>query len=380
MYSVCGCDGFVHRRVSMADSVAGTAPREHAAVSGPPRASRPSASWSGWSWLRGRAAACVRSPIAAAQAALPGRQRGPARPGPGSTVRCHRRAGREPAPRASRHRGAPRRLGRSPSRRPAVHRSIEEPRRSARPARSVSCGRGSTAGRRWSSTPTRGPTPTWPRSSPAGTASGSACSSRPIRPIRPVRSGSGRGWGWWRRCCRGPSVADLRAEPSGLYEVMWLAADRDGRLETVGHAGRVRRLRYSGRLPAGQPGGGGRRPAGRSSDPGADVADGARVDRLGGRAGARGRRDGAALRRLARGRGGGRASVLVGGDPGAGPDRQRRGRLSATGVASWPARSWPHAASMSVPRFWRTVALTPERRGAGRGTRGPVRACVPRVR
>ena len=32
MYSVCGCDGFVHRRVSMVDSVAGTTPREHAAV------------------------------------------------------------------------------------------------------------------------------------------------------------------------------------------------------------------------------------------------------------------------------------------------------------------------------------------------------------
>ena len=32
MYSVCGCDGFVHRRVSMADSVAGTAAGEHAAT------------------------------------------------------------------------------------------------------------------------------------------------------------------------------------------------------------------------------------------------------------------------------------------------------------------------------------------------------------
>src|SRR6188508_754067 len=41
MYSVCGCDGFVHRRVSMADSVAGTAPREHAAVGDPPEALSP---------------------------------------------------------------------------------------------------------------------------------------------------------------------------------------------------------------------------------------------------------------------------------------------------------------------------------------------------
>ena len=28
-------------------------------------------------------------------------------------------------------------------------------------------------------------------------------------------------------------------------------------------------------------------------------------------------------------------------------------------VTGWPAASWPQAASMSVPRFWRTVALAP---------------------
>ncbi len=33
-------------------------------------------------------------------------------------------------------------------------------------------------------------------------------------------------------------LVDLRAEPSGLYEVMWVAAHGAGRLETVGHAGR----------------------------------------------------------------------------------------------------------------------------------------------
>jgi len=33
-------------------------------------------------------------------------------------------------------------------------------------------------------------------------------------------------------------VAELRAEPSGLYEVMWVAAHEEGRLETVGHTGR----------------------------------------------------------------------------------------------------------------------------------------------
>jgi N-acetyl-alpha-D-muramate 1-phosphate uridylyltransferase len=33
-------------------------------------------------------------------------------------------------------------------------------------------------------------------------------------------------------------VADLRAEPSGLYEVMWVDAHGAGRLETIGHHGR----------------------------------------------------------------------------------------------------------------------------------------------
>jgi aminoglycoside phosphotransferase (APT) family kinase protein len=41
----------------------------------------------------------------------------------------------------------------------------------------------------------------------------------------------------------------------------------------------------------------------------------------------------------------------------------QRLRVSVTG---WPAASWPQAASMSVPRFWRTVALAPKPSSASR--------------
>ncbi len=41
-------------------------------------------------------------------------------------------------------------------------------------------------------------------------------------------------------------VAALAAEPSGLYEVSWRAAQADGRLEVVRHDGPVRRLRHAG--------------------------------------------------------------------------------------------------------------------------------------
>ena len=39
--------------------------------------------------------------------------------------------------------------------------------------------------------------------------------------------------------------------------------------------------------------------------------------------------------------------------------RVRRLLTARTGSPRWPAASWPQAASMSVPRLRRTVALTP---------------------
>ena len=133
-------------------------------------------------------------------------------------------------------------------------------------------------------------------------------------------------------------VADLPTTPSGLWEVSWRQAHADGRVESVHHLGPfvdcadpIDYLR-----------------ANLAAAGGSAIGAGAVVGRC------RARRRAAAARHPHRRRDD-RA------DPAAGrPSAQlTRRRGARTGVASWFARSWPQAASISVPRFWRTVAFTP---------------------
>ena len=74
----------------------------------------------------------------------------------------------------------------------------------------------------------------------------------------------------------------------------------------------------------------------------------AAIDRLHRRLRQRHRHPPPALRDSSRRRGAGQ-SVSIG----------ARRRLLRVNVTGWPAASWPQAAAISVPRFWRTVALAP---------------------
>ncbi len=178
-------------------------------------------------------------------------------------------------------------------------------------------------------------------------------------------------------------IVRLDPVPSGLYEAMWRGAEAAGRLDLVAHRGRFvdcgtpRRYLQANRLAA--------------ADSGEADADGSLVDPtavgvgsarvVGGGAGRVRGRLGERLGRLGRLGGGGRGTT--GGQRAGGP-AHRGGSVMATGTgaaagaaAAWTARSWPQAASMSVPRFWRTVAFTPSERSRSRKARDPARRGAP---
>ena len=178
-----------------------------------PRSStQPTSASSGSSWPRVRAAgsAAHRS---AAQGAVPGRQRGAVDLALDRLGRGHRCGGGERPPRAGRSSATSTRRAR-PDGAP-VDRGARG--RSAPPAPSASCGRGSTAGPRSSSTPTRGADADlagvrgrWDGERVRLLVTAGPTSRADVRP----RSGTG---GVAAAVVRGGRA---RAEPSGLYEAM----------------------------------------------------------------------------------------------------------------------------------------------------------------
>ena len=231
----------------------------------------------------------------------------------------------------------------SPSRRP---------RRWARPARWPTSVPGSTGAASSSSTGTRGRPVTWARRRPGGIASGSACwwrartgSDRPA--VSPPRSCRGPRWSGSSRCrrdcgrCRGGRCT----RPAG-----WTWSGGTGRASTAG----PRPATWRPTWPAAQ----GRRWSGEGC-----TVDGS-VERSV-------LWPGTVVRR---------GEALVG--RGAGRRRGHgAGALTAVGPrarSSTRAASWPQAASMSVPRLRRMVALTPRSPSWSRNRRTPSRG-VPLV-
>ena len=236
------------------------------------------------------------------------------------------------------------------------------PRRSARPGPSGRCGAGSTGATCWSSTPTPGPRATsrpfvagWDRARPSVLVHGD----------RPLRA-AGRGGRQPAPVGRGPS-ARAGADRALRGGVAPLPRGRRARRRAPRRP--VRRLRHPDRLPRGQPRRPPRWPARPVVDPSASVAAG--VGRRGGRWSGRARSWRAGWRTPWCGRATrvGPGEVLV-----------RSVRASATltlgplgagsappGVTSWLARSWPQAASMSVPRLRRHGGV--DARGRARWSR-----------
>ena len=137
----------------------------------------------------------------------------------------------------------------------------------------------------------------------------------------------------------GPVAGALGPEPAGLYAEVWGPAAAAGRLELVTGAGRF--------VDCGTP----------AAYLAANLAALGRRTRRGRRGGGGAGRGAGAFGGVAGRRG---AGVGEPGRRGAGRPRGHRARALGRTEISWLARSWPQAASMSVPRLRRTVAFTPE--------------------